>query len=584
MDFTASEISAYYAARAPSLKQSHAREWRGRCPAHDGKDDNFSVNAETGMARCWSRCARGWDILGLEQQVTGWDFKTSKAEVFRLVGRPEVPWEDREIEATFDYTDETGKILYQVVRKCGKRFSQRRPDGTGGWTWGLGNAPQVPYRLPKVTAADLVAVVEGEKDVHSLERIGWTATCNNGGAGNFKPELARWFVGKHIAVFPDNDEPGRKHALKVAEVLHPVAASVRIVELPGLVEKGDVSDFLFGGGTDSNIAVRYERAQEWTPEWKFSEEIPNSEDRWLKTLAQDIDSAGGMDAFWNLLAQEGLPTPWKKLTYSLGGGLRRGEVYVIGSNQGAGKSSLALQFAIKILRLHKGVLLFSMEMCHRDVFQRMCSIEARVDLLEYRRMQQEFRAGRIGMGDEHFSDIRSALRRVTLELRDCPLIVSNRSRVTPKYIINESIRLRKRQGIELVIVDHLQLMDSTGNQRSDYEKFTAISRAMKATAMEIGAPVLLISQTSRSQSHDKRTELEVSDLRGTGAIEEDAAAVMLLYPVFEDAKRHLTAGTYQIGPVQTVLKNGKCRYGWQGSELKLLHYKRFTRFEEIDNG
>ncbi len=87
--FTPGEVSAYYAARVPHLKQRRAAEWRGACPIHQGKDDNFAVDPETGRWFCHSACGRGGDILELEAALAGGDFPTRKAEVFRLVGRIE---------------------------------------------------------------------------------------------------------------------------------------------------------------------------------------------------------------------------------------------------------------------------------------------------------------------------------------------------------------------------------------------------------------------------------------------------------------------------------------------------------------
>jgi replicative DNA helicase len=126
------------------------------------------------------------------------------------------------------------------------------------------------------------------------------------------------------------------------------------------------------------------------------------------------------------------------------------------------------------------------------------------------------------------------------------------------------------------------MMATTGSVRYEYEKFTTISRAMKQTAVELNVPVLLVSQTSRSNAERKTLELEVSDLRGSGAIEEDAAAVFLLYEDKDDRKSHISAGTYAKGPVKSWLKLAKNRYGGQGSYLPLWHFKRFTRFDLMD--
>src|SRR6185369_12964319 len=109
----------------------------------------------------------------------------------------------------------------------------------------------VPYRLPNVLKAEIVYLPEGEKDVHTLEEWGLVASCNPGGSGSTRL-YEGWtghFRGRHIVILPDNDEPGRKHAAAVAAALLSVAASVRMVELPGLLVKGDVTDWRDAGGT-----------------------------------------------------------------------------------------------------------------------------------------------------------------------------------------------------------------------------------------------------------------------------------------------------------------------------------------------
>jgi KaiC/GvpD/RAD55 family RecA-like ATPase/5S rRNA maturation endonuclease (ribonuclease M5) len=575
-DFTQAEITAYYAERVPAtmLKSQTGHYWRCGCPVHQGTDPNFAVDRRTGLAKCHSRCGKGWDIFSLEMELSSLDFPTAKTKVFRLIGRADPKWEERDFEAVYDYVDESGKLRYQVVRRYGKKFTQRQPDGAGGWIWGLKGTEWVPFNLPDVVKAGRVWIVEGEKDAITLGRLGLVGTCNNGGAGHFKPELARWFTGKHVAILPDNDEPGRDHALKVAALLSGKAASVKIVELVGLPQKGDVTDFVSAGGELATIEEAYARAVEWSPEWEFHTEIPSENDRYIRTFEQAIDESGGMDKFWNLLDQQGMETPFENLTRTLGGGMRNGEVYVIGADQGAGKSSLAMQFIIHAMRKKVGVLMFSMEMSWRDVFQRLASIQARVDLQEYREFLRLKRDGPL------LKEMRMRLATATAELCQYTLFVSNKTGVTPDHLLTESARLKKRKPVSLVVVDHMQLMATTGNVRGDYEKFTAISRACKETAMQMKVPLILVSQTSRSHTADKRTELEVSDLRGSGAIEEDAAAVLLLYADKQDRDLAKDDGRLMRGPVQSWLKVGKNRFGEQFRYLKLAHMKKYTRFDE----
>jgi len=159
-------------------------------------------------------------------------------------------------EIAYDYRDRDGTLLYQVVRKPGKNFVQRKPDGAGGWIWKLENTPRVPYRLPELRAADrgaIVYIAEGEKDVESLCARGLVATCNPGGAGKWHlvaGEAKRELRDRHVVVLPDNDKPGLEHGADVAASLQGVAASVRIVPLPAK----DVSDWFAEGHTAAELA------------------------------------------------------------------------------------------------------------------------------------------------------------------------------------------------------------------------------------------------------------------------------------------------------------------------------------------
>jgi KaiC/GvpD/RAD55 family RecA-like ATPase len=579
IDLTFTEISAYYQERVPAMAQPDKREWRGPCPVHNGTGLNLSVQSETGFAFCHSQCNQGWDVIGLEMALSACDFATAKAAIFSIIGRPAPTREDADIEACYDYVDEAGRLLYQVVRKHGKKFVQRRPDPAGGWIWNLKGTTPVPYCLPQVITAKFVAVVEGEKDANNLRRVGITATCNNGGAGKFSPELVKWFTGKHVAVLSDFDAPGREHALKVAELLSSVATTVKIIELPGLPAKGDVSDWLAARGTVDQLRELFRKARIFSDTFEFLTPLEAAGDdtvveKYIHTFRREMDLAGGVEQFWNLPTQEGIPTPFPRLTRALGGGMRKGEIYVIGGNQGGGKTSLALQFALAVLRQMFGVLYFSMEMSPRDVFHRMAAMEARVDLLEFRELQKSATVFSIDL-----PEMTQRLADQSQEISRMPLLVSSKSSVTPEYIGEECGRLKRKSQLDLIVIDHLQLMAATGSVRGDYEKFTNISRTMKRTAVDLGLPILLVSQTSRNNATDRRAELEVTDLRGSGAIEEDAAACMLIYEDKDDRARTLQAGTYASGPVKTWLKLGKNRYGLQGMYLPLFHSKKYTRFD-----
>ena len=140
----------------------------------------------------------------------------------------------RYIVSTYDYKDEDGNIVYQVVRYSDKNFFQRKPDGNGGWIWSLDGVDRVPYRLQewlhaRLKGENLIFIAEGEKDVDRLRELGLNATCNSEGAGKWIPAFKKYFEGAEVVVLADNDEAGRKHVNQVAINLLPVAASVKVI-------------------------------------------------------------------------------------------------------------------------------------------------------------------------------------------------------------------------------------------------------------------------------------------------------------------------------------------------------------------
>ena len=209
--------------------------------------------------------------------------------------------QQRTIAALYDYTDEDGALLYQVVRYEPKDFRQRRPMGNDTWAWSitagrygrsrgaeawkrlkdgeraddvreLEAVRLVPYRLPALkdamAARREILIVEGEKDVMAAEALGFAATCNAGGSGKWSPVLAEALKGADVAILADNDATGRNHADKVAAALVGTTARVRRVDLAehcaALPEKGDLADWVADHGGD---AAALQKILDATPEW-----------------------------------------------------------------------------------------------------------------------------------------------------------------------------------------------------------------------------------------------------------------------------------------------------------------------------
>jgi hypothetical protein len=125
----------------------------------------------------------------------------------------------------------------------------------------------VPYRLPELIRAiaqrRTIAIVEGEKDVDNLRKVGIAATCNAGGAGRWRLELSSHFCGADVVLIPDNDDAGRDHVNKVGHALTNTADRIRILYLPNLPEKGDVSDWFAAGHTTEELLELILQARPW---------------------------------------------------------------------------------------------------------------------------------------------------------------------------------------------------------------------------------------------------------------------------------------------------------------------------------
>ena len=162
----------------------------------------------------------------------------------------------KEIVATYEYVDEEGKFLFETVRFEPKSFAQRIREG-GQSVWKLGNTRRVLFNLPEVLRAiaegKWVFLVEGEKDVLTLKRYGFVATTCPMGAVKWLAEYTKSLTGAKLIISPDNDVIGLEHSQKVAQEVHEVTAELKIIELTGLKEKEDITDWFNDGNTASEL-------------------------------------------------------------------------------------------------------------------------------------------------------------------------------------------------------------------------------------------------------------------------------------------------------------------------------------------
>ncbi len=192
--------------------------WMAKCPAHDDHNPSLSIRDADGkvLLYCHAGCAQ-LEVIDALKAKGLW------AE--RQVKPP------RKITVIYDYTDEAGHLLYQVLRTEPKGFFQRRPDCDGGWI-NKKSKRQVLYHLPEVVEAPIVFVVEGEKDVETLRGQGFVATTNAGGSeASWLPEFTEALGGREVILVPDNDRPGRERAARIARALFGHVTRLVILEL-----------------------------------------------------------------------------------------------------------------------------------------------------------------------------------------------------------------------------------------------------------------------------------------------------------------------------------------------------------------
>ena len=259
------------------VQQIKPNEWQALCPIHeaDGQPHKPSLSitlATDGKALlCCHVCK---DAAPAKRIVEACGLKLSDLYPTPLPDRKPAKstrTKGGKIDVVYDYLDERGQLLFQVVRRVPKDFRQRRPDPAtpGKWIWKLDGVRPVPYRLPQLLEADaneIVVICEGEKDCDRLAAMGIITTTNAGGAGKWCPELSEFLRGRRVVVILDHDAAGESHGQIVARSLWGVARSVALLRLPGLPPTGDVSDWLDAGGTAELLREQLDLAELWTPE------------------------------------------------------------------------------------------------------------------------------------------------------------------------------------------------------------------------------------------------------------------------------------------------------------------------------
>ena len=222
----------------------------GACPKCGGTD-RFVYRTDQQRFFCRQCNPKGGDIINFHTWINGTDIKElfkrymPDSKSVKTTYKETKPFEHYQLGSPvekYPYVDAKGNVLYYNCRFEPKTFRQCSADGLKWSTKDI--KPKVPYNLLKVIDAETIFIFEGEKDCDNAAKLNFTGTCNVAGAGNWTEDLNQYFKDKEVILLPDNDEPGRKHIEKVFQNIKGIASDIKLLELPGLPEGGDFTDWL----------------------------------------------------------------------------------------------------------------------------------------------------------------------------------------------------------------------------------------------------------------------------------------------------------------------------------------------------
>ncbi|MGC0252006.1 replicative DNA helicase [Pseudactinotalea sp. Z1748] len=321
-----------------------------------------------------------------------------------------------------------------------------------------------------------------------------------------------------------------------------VDAGTRIVQLGYATDGGDVDDLVNTAQAEVYAVTERRTSEDYVP----LKDIINS-------TMEEIDAASHHGD-----GMVGVPTGFVDFD-ALTNGLHAGQMVVVAARPAVGKSTLGLDFA-RAASIKHGMtsVIFSLEMSRNEISMRMLSAESQVPLNNMRKGT---------MRDEDWTRLARTMSRVS----DAPLFIDDSPNMSLMEIRAKCRRLKQRHDLKLVVIDYLQLMSSGKRVESRQQEVSEFSRALKLLAKELEVPVIAISQLNRGseQRTDKRPQM--SDLRESGSIEQDADVVILLHRDDMYEKESPRAGEadmivakHRNGPTDTIV------VAFQG------HYTRFV--------
>ncbi len=491
-------LEVFVQRRGMVLKRA-GKELYGLCPFHaDGGRPNFRIDTDK-QTWCCDVCGKGvgGSVIDFVMRT---DNVSNVEAMKRLAGNGNGHSDKTEV-AWYDYTDENGRLLYQVVRFVPKTFRQRHKDQSGEWKWNMEGVNRVLYHLPEVIKAEQVFVTEGEKDADALRALGFTATTNVGGAGKWLPTYSEVLKGKSVVVWQDNDKPdaktgksaGKEHADKVVESL----VKSKFVRLLVTPEK-DAADFIKANGDGAKREI--EKLVKATEPLNLAGGVPVKDFMEMELSYQEFVKRSDGRTF-NL-------GKWLPSFYKCTRPLVAGELVAILADTGHGKTAILSSLALAARPLP--TLMFELELPEPLMFER------------FLQQDQGF------SGREIFDSYRNG---TALEWKHTPdmkhLFFNTQSRLKVEdieRIVNVSeVKIGQRPAV--VIVDYIGLVKPAETSRSRYERLSDIAEDLKVVAKQTDTILIFTSQVARDKNR-KDAEVFLHDGKDSGSIENSAGLVL----------------------------------------------------------
>lgn len=251
---------------------------------------------------------------------------------------------------------------------------------------------------------------------------------------------------------------------------------------------------------------------------------------------------------------------------SIVGGFKPGQMIVLAARPGMGKTALALNVTVNAARDEKTVLIFSMEMTNKDLGNRFLSMSSNIDLQA------------MVKGDLSHEDM-EMLAEGMESLEDKNIYMADTQNLTILDMKNKCRRLKKEKGLDLIIIDYLQLMNAPIKSDNREREISYLSRSFKQMAIEIGVPIILLSQLSREVEKRKKHTPQLADLRESGAIEQDADIVMFIKR--EDYYEGADDEAFNRDSVNAEIMISKNRNGPTG-KAELAWIGQYTKFGNLE--